>query len=236
MKHDFNTLHLLWAIRDIPSKAIKSPEKVILYTFLSSTNYQNDLWYNQESLCEMTGLTRNTLKKHLASLEQKKFITIKKPSVHFRAASNHYSLNLEQIMFYSKVDKGSEFDTLSQKKGSNLDKKGSNLDARRGENLTPKKEREERKEEKGKKTASDEASLPLSEAELAMNCLDLPWERRLKHPEYIKYKKDYAEWQEREQNKMEEERLLKKSTFINPVMKQTLDSVLASLKTNSTNH
>lgn len=157
MKNDFNTLHLLWAIRNIPSHAIKSAEKVILYTFLASTSQQNDLWYSQDSLCEMTGLSTNTLKKHIVSLEQKRFITVKKPDIHFRSASNHYSINIDQIMKFSKVEKVSEIDTLNGKKVSNFDGKVSNSDARRYQNLTPKKEREERKEECAGAHASVEA-------------------------------------------------------------------------------
>lgn len=100
MQHDFNPIHLLRAIRLIPSTEIDPLEKLILYTLLSCSNPQNDSWHTQESLAELTSTSKNTIIRKTKSLVQKKFIIIKIPPIYKRGSSNHYALNVDHIMFY----------------------------------------------------------------------------------------------------------------------------------------
>lgn len=189
MKHDFNTLHLLWAIRNIPSTSINSLEKLILFTFLSCTGNKNLLWHNQDTLQEMTCLTRTTLKKYLKSLMKKEFITINKPDSYFRTASNQYTLLVDKIMNYCEVSKGSGGDPLSENKGSYYDSKGSGGDHGRGQEATLKKESLRKKEEKGNDTALRAVSIP--PRELYKNIIGVPMPPHVKE-EFELWKKNRA--------------------------------------------
>lgn len=147
MKHDFNTLHLLWAIRNIPSNTLNSQEKIILFVLLSSTGSNNESWYSQSSLAEMCSLSESSIKRSLAKLVQKKFIDIKRPDQNHRIASNHYTLNIDQLMIYCPVEKESPQNPIIMERGSQGAAKGFTQSSRRGSQGATKKEREERKEE-----------------------------------------------------------------------------------------
>jgi hypothetical protein len=144
---DFNVLHLLWAIRDIPSSVLNVQEKIILYTLLSCVNKDNICWHSQITLSKMCSLSETSVKKYTKTLSQKGFIKISMPAQYNRANSNQYSLIISNFSFQKLSTMGSPHDPLNDKKGSPRDGKGSPRDPRRGRRATIKKEREEIKEE-----------------------------------------------------------------------------------------
>lgn len=151
MKHDFNTLHLLWAIRNIPSSLVNIQERMILMVLLSCAGTDNRSWHSQASLAEMCSLSETSIKKYIKTLVQKKFILIHNPTVYGRSICNHYELVIDHLMSFSREQKGSRDATFSGEKGSRRDEKGSRGDYERGRGATTKKEIKERK----KKGAQD---------------------------------------------------------------------------------
>lgn len=103
MKQDFNTLHLLWAIRDIPKSDINGMEKSLLTILLSCSGASNVSWHSLTRIAKMSGFARSTVAKYLATLEQKQFIKVKHAIRPAQGNSNQYSLNNEKIMHYSSL-------------------------------------------------------------------------------------------------------------------------------------
>lgn len=171
MKHDFNTLHLGWAIRNIPKNVINGHEKSILLILLLSTGHENLSWYSLQSISEMTCFSVDTVRRNLKTLEQKKFITITKPSAYGRAFSNHYTLNVDSLMAYSKLEKGSCEQSFQEKKGSSQRGKGSWQQRERVADSTTKKE-SLRKKEEGAKDGSLEPPRPAATDE--SDCIPCP--------------------------------------------------------------
>lgn len=181
MKHDFNTLHLLWSIRGIPPSELNGYEKSILYTLLSCTKSDNLSWHSFLDLSDLTCFSLDTVRRSVRSLEQKKYIIVTKPPVYGRNRSNEYELNIEKIMYYCPVkkdsyeqpfteDKGSYQQPLNTRKGSSQRQKGSSQLHERVANSQCKKEREERKKN-ARARASSEAPSRASEP---VTCKVLP--------------------------------------------------------------
>lgn len=190
MKHDFNTLHLLWAIRDMPKNVVNGYEKIILFVLLSCAGSNNSSWHTQKSLCEMCSLGETSLKKYTKSLEQKKLITIERPAHYTHYSNNKYQLSVDLIMTYSKLESVSPDDPNVKSRGRAATVSGSPRDSHWGRETTTKKEREERKKE-GATNGSREPSAPLTPEELAKDYYDLPNGRKQLHPGYIAFREDY---------------------------------------------
>jgi DNA-binding MarR family transcriptional regulator len=156
MKHDFNTLHLGWAIRNIPQKMINGHEKSILLILLLSTGHENLSWYSLKSISEMACFSLDTIRRNLKTLEQKKFITITKPSKYGRAVSNHYALNVDEIMVYSKLEKDSCEQSLSGKRVADSNGRVAHSHPERVADSTTKKESLRKKEERARPSSSEE--------------------------------------------------------------------------------
>lgn len=148
MKRDFNTVYLLRSIRFIPQNILNVQEKLILYTLLSCANADNDSWNGQQKLCELTGIKRTSIKKYMKSLEQKKFITVQRPVHYQRNETNHYALNVDNIMQYFVENKGSPDDPVPVYRGRHATISGSPRDHERGRQTTSKKQKEVTKEER----------------------------------------------------------------------------------------
>jgi hypothetical protein len=160
MKADFNILHLLWAIRNIPSTQLNPQEKLILYTMLSCANEYNDSWHGYDRLSELTSLGRTTVIKYIKTLAKKNYIILTRPPVYNRSSSNHYALNLDTILYYSKV---SLDDTISQKRCRQTTVKVSPRELERCRGANSKKEREELKEEGRAQSSSEDEPRPSTE-------------------------------------------------------------------------
>lgn len=185
MKHDFNTIHLFRSIRFIPENVLNAQEKLILYTLLSCANQDNDSWNGHEKLSELTGIGRSSIKKYMKSLEQKKFISIQRPVHYQRKETNHYALNVDNIMQYFIENKGSPDDPGHAYRGRHATGPGSPDDHDRGRQTTTKKQIEVTKEERAREAASREAlrgAQKLTPEELYEKEKDLPPTQR--SPEY----------------------------------------------------
>ena len=147
MNYDYNPIHLLRAIRLISQNIVNAQEKLLLFILLSSANENNDSWNSHDKLVQLTGLGLTSVKKYLKSLKDKNLIIIKRPDNYFNKQSNHYSLNIDQIMFYFIPNKSSDNDQLLGRRGRLATVKGSPGDCLRGRQTTTKKQREETKEE-----------------------------------------------------------------------------------------
>lgn len=147
MHHDFNSIHLLRAIRLIPSSEIDSLEKLILYTLLSCSNTENDSWHSQETLAELTSSCSRTIRRKTKLLVQKKYILVKSPTTYHRGASNHYSLNVDHIMFYFSPNKGDTESTFNQRRRTYSPVKGDSVSGERRTHSPTKIQREDTKED-----------------------------------------------------------------------------------------
>jgi len=145
MKHDFNTLHLFWAIRNIPSSILNIQERMILLMLLNCAGAENRSWHGQASLAEMCSLSETSIKKYSKALVQKGFVIIHNPVTYGRSICNQYELVIDHIMAFARDQKGSRDDTFTDQKGSRGERKGSPRDSERGRGATTKNKIEERK-------------------------------------------------------------------------------------------
>lgn len=188
MKHDFNTMHLLHSIREIPPSAITSSEKYILIMILSCINENNKTWYTMQNLSKYCCMSERRISPHIKSLAQKGFISIEKPLHYARRQSNEYSLNVDQIMNYHisrshDVSSAVERDRMTKRPVSHDKTSPVSPDK------TSDKERNKRKKEEGATKASGEASRPSRPAGWTS------YEDLQKDPEYQEFKRRYLESQ-----------------------------------------
>lgn len=98
MRNNISMIEIMWAIRDIPSFKIDLYEKALLF-FLNSFSQpeKNESWHSYESLAKISGMSKNTLIRRVKSLEQKKYISVKRVKNGCKNASNRYCLNYDLI-------------------------------------------------------------------------------------------------------------------------------------------
>ncbi len=147
MHTNFNTIHLLHAIREIPNNLINHHEKYLLTVLLSCMNEENQTWYSMDMIAHFACRCERKIRAYIHSLAQKKFISIEKPTVYGRRKTNQYSLNIELIMSFHLTRKGDQKSSFTEERGTNGPKKGDQRSEKRGTKSPIKKETEERKEE-----------------------------------------------------------------------------------------
>ena len=94
------TKDLLHAIREIPASHLTYVEKYILIIILSCINTKNETWHGVDALARFSCMSVSTIKRHIKKLEQKKFISIRRPAHYTHKETNHYFLNLKLIQSY----------------------------------------------------------------------------------------------------------------------------------------
>lgn len=185
MKHDFNTLHLLWAIRSMPKNLVNGHEKSLLFILLSSTGYQNSSWYSLRSISEMSGFSLDTVRRNIRTLEQKKIIIVEKPSTYSRKSSNQYILNIDLIMIYCPELKDSSQPSLKKERVAHSNGRVAASYPERVAESQQKKERKERKEE-GTATPSVEGVLSPSEKLLPNGFPDYSHIKKIPMPDEVR--------------------------------------------------
>lgn len=168
MKGDFNTLHLLHAIREIPSDRITSTEKHVLTILLSCMNQSNDSWYKYDELAEFCSLSSKTVERTINILKAKNFIFVERPLVQGRGTPNHISINIDQVMIFRKQPNKKKFSVINVQKGDfkyPLNREKGDFKSQKGDFKSPPiyKEEEERRRRAREAHGAYGAS-PLAEA------------------------------------------------------------------------
>lgn len=163
MRHDFNTIHLLHSIREIPPSVLNSHEKYVLTILLSCMNDANETWYTQDSIAYFCSMSERRCRLHIHSLAQKRFIIIEKPATYARSRTNHYHLNVDLIMGYHLGKSGDKMSPVYDRTGDKTSENGGQ-NVRSTGDKTSYKERNRRKKEEGGEPVFGETGRPLFKA------------------------------------------------------------------------
>lgn len=143
-----NDLHVLWAIRDIPSSFLNLAEKGALCLFSAIIGNKPSCAMSFPELAEIMGNSPRNLRYIFNKLENKKFIFVTRHNILGRGKNNTYQLNYELILSFSNKANIASFNENGEKNGAKIallpDEIGQNTSLNEAKIAVASIEREER--------------------------------------------------------------------------------------------
>jgi len=94
----FNTQYLIQSIKFLDKNLFEKHEFGVFCALLVFGNTNNNIRVSREAIAEIAGISISTVKRSIALLEHKNYISVWRPPKAWRNYSNQYSINLE--LFY----------------------------------------------------------------------------------------------------------------------------------------